>query len=124
MCITRDREELNRPDSASTEIVCGITSAAAADADPEPLLAWNRGHWGVEVNHPIRDRTLGEDDCMMRTGNGPGNRAQCRNIALAIIAFSDLPLDSVPQVISHCSLYRGEAFKALFSTSPARRSAP
>ena len=114
-CIRRDREVLNETDSASTEMVYGITSVAVERADAEQLLAWNRGHWAVENrNHYIRDRTFQEDACPNRTGNGPSNRAMCNNIALALI-FHQQRFHSVPQALRHFNLNRNEAFSALLS---------
>ena len=112
--IARDRAVLNAPDRASTETVFGITSVPADQADAEQLLAWNRGHWIVETNHHIRDRTLGEDTCLSRTNNGPSNRAMYSNIALALIIRQNR-FDSVPQALRHFNLHRKEAFDALRS---------
>ena len=82
--------------------------------DAEQLLSWNRGHWSVEVNHHIRDRTLGEDDCMTRTNNGPSNLAMCNNIVLALIIRKN-KFKSVPEALRHFNLNRYEAFDALMS---------
>ena len=113
--IERDREVLNDLDSASAEIVCGVTSVDAERADAQQLLAWNRVRWAVEnKNHHIRDRTFQEDACLTRTGNGPSNRAMCNNIALALI-FHCARFASVPQAVRHFNLNRNEAFNALFS---------
>ncbi len=113
--LRRDREVLREADSASSEIVFGITSVPAARADPEQLLAWDRGHWTVEnQNHHIRDRTFGEDARAIRTGNGPINAAMCSNIALALI-FRQNRFESVPQALRHYNLNRAEAFEALLA---------
>ena len=113
--IERDREVLTEADSASTEIVYGITSVGADRADAEQLLAWARGHWTVEnSNHHIRDRTFQEDACLTRTGNGPSNRAMCNNIALALI-FHHGQFGSVPEALRHFSLNRKEALDAILS---------
>lgn len=113
--IERQREPLNEPDSASREIVYGITSVYAKRADAKQLLQWNRRHWAVENrNHHIRDRTFLEDACLTRTGNGPSNRAMCSNIALALIFHQNLFV-SVPQALRHFNLNRNNTFKALLS---------
>ena len=113
--IKRDREVLKESDSASTEMVFGITSVSAERADAKQLLEWNRGHWAVEnTNHYIRDRTFQEDDCTACTGNGPSNRAMCSNIALALI-FHHRRFESVPQALRYFNLNRNEAFAALLS---------
>ena len=113
--IERDREVIKEADSASTEVMFGITSVGAERADAQQLLKWNRGHWSVEnLNHHIRDRTFLEDACLTRTSNGPSNRAMCNNIALALI-FHHSSLESVPQALRHFNLNRKEAFAAVFS---------
>ena len=113
--IDRDRKVLKETDSASTEVVYGITSVAAERAGAKQLLQWNRGHWAVEnSNHYIRDRTFQEDACPNRTGNGPSNRAMCNNIVLALI-FHQQRFESVPQALRHFNLNRNEAFAALLS---------
>lgn len=44
------------------EVVHGITSLQANEADPERLLKINRDHWGIENGlHYRRDKTLRED---------------------------------------------------------------
>ena len=111
--ITREREQLGDPDSASAEIASGITSVDAGRADAQQLLAWNGGHWSVEnKNHYIRDKTFGEDGCMTRTGHGPSNNALCGNIALALI-FHHGQFDSVPEAQRYYSLNREDAIKAV-----------
>ena len=110
----RDREVLKETDSASTEVVYGITSVAAERADAKQLLQWNRGYWAVENrNHYIRDCTFQEDTYPNRTGNSPSNRAMCNNIAPLI--FLQQRFESAPQALHHFNLNRNEAFAALFS---------
>ena len=112
--IERDREVLKEPGSASTETVFGITSVPSEKADAAQLLARNRGHWTVEANHHIRDKTFAEDDGLTRTNNGTVNRAMCNNIALALI-IRDNRFDSVPQALRHFNLHRKEAITAIVS---------
>lgn len=65
------------------EIVHGIVSVAAAQAGPEHLNVYARGHWTVEnCLHWTRDVTFHEDDSQLRTGNAPRNMAAMRNLAL------------------------------------------
>jgi hypothetical protein len=117
--IQRDREELGKPEKASFEIAYGITSASAQRADAQQLLAWNRGHWKVEANHHVRDCTMGEDASLMRTNNGPSNRAACSNIALAIIYRTKIKdFRTVKRAKEHFCQRRSEAFKALLEPPP------
>jgi hypothetical protein len=36
-----------------TETVYGITSLTTYQANPADVLAFNRGHWGIEVRHGV-----------------------------------------------------------------------
>jgi len=116
--IDRDREVSGDPESAGTETVYGLTSVPAEQADARQLPEWNRGHWIVESNHHIRDRTFGEDACLTRTNNGPANRATCNNLALALI-FRQNRFDSVPQALRHFTLHRQESLDAVLNPPQA-----
>lgn len=56
--------------TTSVEVVFGVTSRTAADLSPADLLAVNRGHWGIEALHHVRDRTFDEDCSQIRKKNG------------------------------------------------------
>jgi hypothetical protein len=65
----------------TTEIAYGITSLTPERASPERLLALSRGHWGIENSlHYVRDVTLGEDACRIRSGTAPQVFAALRNL--------------------------------------------
>jgi predicted transposase YbfD/YdcC len=67
----------------SKEIIHGIVSATAEQANPEHLNHYARGHWIVENGlHWTRDVTFHEDDSQLRTGNAPRAAASFRNLAL------------------------------------------
>ncbi|ROO50729.1 IS4 family transposase [Micromonospora sp. Llam0] len=67
----------------SKEIIHGIVSVTAAQAGPEHLNHYARGHWVVEnCLHWTRDVTFHEDDSQLRTANAPRNMAAMRNLAL------------------------------------------
>lgn len=38
-----------------------------------------RGHWGIEALHHLRDVTVAEDACQVRTGTTPRAMASLRN---------------------------------------------
>ncbi len=45
-----------------------------------------RGHWGIENRlHWVRDVTLGEDRCQVRTGSGPQALAAIRNTVIGVL---------------------------------------
>lgn len=66
-----------------------ITSLDRDRASAADLLAFNRGHWGIENRlHWVRDVTFGEDTCRMRTGDGPQNLAALRNAGLTVMRLA------------------------------------
>jgi predicted transposase YbfD/YdcC len=69
-----------------TEIEYAITSVPRSSAGAAQLLAWWRGHWGIENrSHYVRDVTLQEDACRIRNGQAPQNFAALRNVAIALL---------------------------------------
>lgn len=70
----------------STEVSYGITSLPSEQADANALLHLTRQHWGIEnrVFH-IRDVTLGEDHCRVRTGSAPMILSTLRNTTLNLL---------------------------------------
>ena len=67
----------------SKEIIHGIVSLNAEEAEPRHLNAYARGHWSVENRlHWTRDVTFHEDDSQLRTGTAPRAAASFRNLSL------------------------------------------
>ena len=55
-------------------------------ADAAQLLAWWRGHWGIENrSHYVRDVTLNEDACQICKGDAPQNLAALRNAIVSML---------------------------------------
>jgi len=68
------------------EVAYAITSVSPVEAGAETLLAWWRGHWGIENRlHYVRDVTLGEDASRIRTGGSPQVLAALRNAAVSLL---------------------------------------
>lgn len=68
------------------EIDYAITSVPRDQADAAQLLAWWRGHWGIENrSHYVRDVTLDEDACCIRSGDAPQNLAAFRNAIVSML---------------------------------------
>jgi Transposase DDE domain len=68
------------------EVVYGVTSLPRERADARRLLGLARRHWGVENRlHYVRDVTLGEDACRVRSGAAPQVLAAVRNAALHLL---------------------------------------
>ena len=112
--VRRERTDL-KSDAKSVTYAYGITSVSCAEASPEQLLAWNRGHWAVESkNHQRRDKTLDEDACLARSGLAPANRATCNNIVLALILHRRR-WDNAAAALRYFTLHRTAALEALLA---------
>jgi len=73
----------------SAQAVLGVTSLPAHRADPERLAALVRGEWSIENrDHYVRDVTLGEDRCRVRTGALPSILAVMRSHAIGALRLS------------------------------------
>jgi predicted transposase YbfD/YdcC len=63
----------------------GITSLPWLQVDAAQIEALWRGHWTIENRvHYVRDVTMGEDACHMRSGNAPHTMAILRNALLSL----------------------------------------
>lgn len=70
----------------TTEIDYAVTSVPREQADAKKLLAWWRGHWGIENrSHYVRDVTLDEDACRIRKAAAPQNLAALRNAIISML---------------------------------------
>lgn len=68
------------------ETVYGITSLRRDQAHAHDLLRLVRTHWGIENSvFYVRDVTLGEDHCRVRTGTAPHILSGIRNIVLNLL---------------------------------------
>jgi hypothetical protein len=73
-------------DKVEEETVYGISSLRPQRANAERLLGLVRGHWGIENRlHWVRDVTLGEDDCRVRSGDAPQLLAALRNAVVYLL---------------------------------------
>jgi hypothetical protein len=74
----------------TVEVIYGITSLRAEEADARRLLGLTRGHWGIENKlHYVRDVTLGEDGSRVRKGSAPQVLAAVRNVVIHLLAGVD-----------------------------------
>lgn len=101
----RDRES-GEP-KTTTETAYGITSLRRDQANAARLLSVVRQHWGIEnkVFH-VRDQTLGEDDCRVRTRSAP-------------LVFSTLR-NSVINVLQHLGVTNRAAQLRTFCADPVK----
>ena len=69
-----------------------LTSLPPEQADAARLEQLWRGHWQIENGlHYVRDVTLGEDACQVRSDRAPANLAACRNAALNLLRQHGVP---------------------------------
>jgi hypothetical protein len=67
-------------------------SSLPATWRPLDLLALTRRHWHIEHRlHYVRDVTLGEDACQVRSGRAPQVLAALRNAALGLLRQHRVP---------------------------------
>lgn len=80
------------------EVAYAITSVPRSKADAAQLLAWNRQHWHIENKlHYVRDETMGEDKCRVRSGSAPQILAGIRNAAITMLRA--LEIDNIAQAL-------------------------
>lgn len=73
------------------ETVVAITSLTPERAKAVDLLRIARDHWGIENRlHWVRDMSLGEDACRVRTGAAPQVLAALRNAGLRLLRAWDV----------------------------------
>lgn len=78
----------HRTGAVSHEVHYGITSLSPAQvALPKLAQIW-RWHWTIEnCTHYIRDVSLGEDSCLMHSGNAPQVLAALRNAIITALRY-------------------------------------
>lgn len=82
--LTRKRTAAGK---TTTEVIYGVTSLTRSRADAHGLLGLVRRHWGIENRlHYVRDVTLGEDACRVRSGSAPQALAGLRNVATHLLS--------------------------------------
>ena len=95
-----------------TETSYAITSLPAADARPDQIAAWIRGHWKIENQlHWVRDVTFGEDASTARTGTGPHVMAALRNLVISILRLAGHA--SIAAALRHAGRDPARAFHLL-----------
>ncbi len=77
------------------EVVYGITSLTAPQANAAQLLSMVRAHWGIENGlHYRRDETLREDWCHLKKGTAPRAMAVINNLIIGLVrqlGYTNLP---------------------------------
>lgn len=103
--ITRERTV---GEKRSVEVVYGITSLSMRRASAATLLAILRDHWQIENGlHYVRDVTLGEDACRVRSGTAPQVLAGLRNAVIHLL--TEVEAESRPEAIEILQLHPEDA---------------
>lgn len=90
-CFKLERTRTIRGQS-TTQTVYGITSLERQQASAKRLLKLTRQHWGIENGvFYVRDVSLGEDDCRVRTGAAPMILATLRNMVVNVLNTLGVP---------------------------------
>ena len=90
--VCRLERTVARKGGTSRELAYAVTSLSTQEANPRQLLTLWRGHWGIENRvHWVRDVTLDEDRCQIRTGAAPQVMAALRNMTISLIRLAGKP---------------------------------
>ena len=74
------------------ELAYAVTSLQPEQADPARLLELWRGHWGIENRvFWVRDVTMDEDRCQIRSGAAPQMMAALRNLVISLFRMGKEP---------------------------------
>ena len=74
------------------ELAYAVTSLSPQQAGPARLLELWRGHWGIENRvFWVRDVTMDEDRCQIRSGSAPQIMAGLRNLVISIFRIGKEP---------------------------------
>lgn len=74
------------------ELAYAVTSLQPKQADPARLPELWRGHWGVENRvFRVRDVTMDEDRCQIRSGSTPQIMAALRNLVISLFRIGKEP---------------------------------
>jgi predicted transposase YbfD/YdcC len=96
-------------DKVEEETVYGISSLSPQEANAERLLALVRGHWEIENRlHWVRDVTMGEDACRVRSGDAAQVLAGLRNAVVHLL--EEVTAASKAAAMRYFAIHPQEAF--------------
>jgi hypothetical protein len=73
------------------EVVHGVTSLTASQANPDVLAGLVRSHWGIEnKSHWVRDVVFREDSQHAYAGTGAQVMATLRNLVLGLLRLAGI----------------------------------
>jgi Transposase DDE domain len=101
----------------TAETVCAITSLESERAPAAKLLGIARGHWDIENRlHWVRDLSLGEDACRVRTGSAPQVLSGLRNTVLYVLRATGLV--RIAEALRHLAARPDEAVQRVMQPLP------
>ena len=113
----QERRVWQRGRGERVEVALAITSLGPEQAGPEELLTLWRGHWGIETRlHHVRDVTMGEDACRVRSGHAPQALAAVRNAVISLVRLAGRP--NVAAALRRFAAKPAEALAAVGLTLP------
>jgi predicted transposase YbfD/YdcC len=116
------RRERTEGGKTTVEVLYGITSLTEQEADAARLLQIVRDHWRIEnCLHYVRDVTLREDACRVRSGSAPQVLAALRNVVVHLLseqAETARPETSRQGAAEHFAANPHQAVQVLGFTSP------
>lgn len=80
-----------RTNRTTVELEYALCSLGMDELTADEFLTFWRGHWRIESHHYLRDVTLGEDACRVRTGTAPRVLAAIRNLLVAVARRAGFP---------------------------------
>ena len=102
---------------ATTETVCAVTSLGPEQASAAKLLEIARGHWEIENRlHWVRDMSLGEDACRVRTGDAPQMLSGLRNTVVYVLRATGLV--RIAEAFRHLAAQPHEAVERVMQNLP------
>jgi predicted ATPase len=97
----------------TAQVIYGLTSLSAAEANPGRLLTLIRSYWQIENGlHYRRDVSFKEDRCRLKIGHAARTMATLNNLALALIRQQDFRF--APQARRRFAAHPLETLKLLF----------
>ena len=117
--LTLERRIWRRGRGETIETAYAITSLWPEEASAGELLALWRGHWGMETRlHYVRDVTLGEDACWVRSGAAPQVLAAVRNTVISLVRLAGGT--NVAAALRRFAAIPAEALAAIGVTLPTK----
>jgi len=110
--VRRETWGRNAPDAYEVQTQYLISSLDLRRHTPAELLAYNRGHWAIENNlHYVRDVTMGEDACRVRTGSAPQVLAAVRNAVIGLLRMDGWT--NIAAALRHHAVKVGKALRMI-----------